>query len=235
MRPLLFLALTESFDLNPLDYLDIACAIEIIHTYSLIHDDLPAMDNDDMRRGLPTVHRKFNEAIALLCGDTLLTLAFERISRASLPPAKTVNILRILTESIGINGMAGGQALDLEFGGNKAEIFEIHKKKTARLITGTLLSAGEIAGLDKKKMELLQDAGLTIGIAFQMADDLLDIEGDEEKVGKRLKKDAGNNSPNSVIFFGRDQIIEKINKYYTKTINHLKEYVKLDPETAFNV
>ncbi|HLP62094.1 MAG TPA: polyprenyl synthetase family protein, partial [Candidatus Deferrimicrobium sp.] len=158
LRPLLFLSLIAAYEKDPMAYMEIACAIECIHTYSLIHDDLPSMDNDDFRRGMPTVHKKFNDAIALLAGDTLLTIAFERISRTNVEPAKIVNILRLLTTGIGIEGMAGGQVLDLEFKGDKNIIFEIHRKKTAELIKATLLSAAEIAGLSPHDKELLAQA-----------------------------------------------------------------------------
>ena len=181
IRPLLFLTLIDVYEKNSLDYIDIACAIEYIHTYSLIHDDLPAMDDDDFRRGMPTVHKKYNEALALLAGDTLLTLAIERITLTNLAPETIIHILRILTSSIGINGMAGGQALDLEFKGDKDIILRIHSMKTAELITGTLLAAAEIINMDKNKRKVLAEAGGLIGIAFQMADDLLDIEGNEKE------------------------------------------------------
>jgi geranylgeranyl diphosphate synthase type II len=230
LRPLLFLTLLDAFDKEPLEYMDVACAVEYIHTYSLIHDDLPAMDDDDYRRGMLTVHKKFNEPIALLAGDTLLTAAFERISKADIHPQKIVNIIRILTESIGIEGMAGGQALDLEFKGNQGEILEIHRKKTALFIKGTLLAAAEIAGMRDHEKELLGQAGTAIGIAFQMADDLLDIEGDEKLVGKRLKKDEGNLSPNSILYFGKDFIKQEIERSYQKTIEIMKELkVKFPP------
>jgi len=223
LRPLLFLTLIDAYGKNSLDYLDIACAIECIHTYSLIHDDLPAMDNDDFRRGMPTVHKKFNEAIALLAGDTLLTCAFERITKAAAPPEKIVNILRILTEGIGKEGMAGGQALDLEFSGNKEEVFIIHRKKTAELITACLLAAAEIIGLKESEKSLLAEAGITIGIAFQMADDLLDIEGDEKEVGKKLKKDIDNKSPNCILFYGKEYIKNEIDHAYKKTLDLIKQ------------
>jgi geranylgeranyl diphosphate synthase type II len=223
LRPLLFLTLIDAYEKSPMDYIDIACAIECIHTYSLIHDDLPAMDNDDFRRGMPTVHKKFNEAIALLAGDTLLTFAFEKISRSKAEPKKIVNILKILTNGIGKNGMAGGQVLDLEFNGSKDIIFEIHRKKTAELIKATLLSAAEIVGLNHKEKERLAQAGTTIGIAFQMADDLLDIEGDEKEVGKKLNKDQGNQSPNSILFYGKPFIKKEIDTAYKKTMTLLNE------------
>lgn len=223
LRPLLFLTLIGAYEKEPMDYIDLACAIECIHTYSLIHDDLPSMDNDDYRRGMPTVHKKYNDAIALLAGDTLLTFAFEKISRANEVPGKIVNILGILTGGIGIRGMAGGQALDLEFEGDKEIIFEIHRKKTAALIKACLLSAAEIIGLTDEKKELLAQAGVTIGVAFQMADDLLDIEGDEQEVGKKLKKDQGNHSPNSVLFYGKEFIKKEIDTYYEETMAILKK------------
>ncbi len=223
LRPLLFLTLIDAFEKNSLKYIDIACAIEYIHTYSLIHDDLPCMDNDDFRRGMPTVHKKFNDAIALLAGDTLLAAAFEKISFFDMPPEKVVNILKILTHSIGKNGMAGGQALDLEFNKNKKLIFKIQRKKTAELIKGTLLSGAEIVNMKEKDKDILEDVGNTIGIAFQMADDLLDIEGDEQKVGKKLHKDKINKSPNSVLYFGKDFVEKKIETSYKKSINMLKE------------
>jgi geranylgeranyl diphosphate synthase, type II len=223
LRPLLFLTLIEAYGKDPMAYMDIACAIECIHTYSLIHDDLPSMDNDDFRRGMPTVHKKYNDAIALLAGDTLLTIAFEKLSGTNTEPAKIVNILRLLTVGIGIDGMAGGQALDLEFNGDKDIIFEIHRKKTAELIKATLLSAAEIIGLSVHEKELLAQVGTTIGIAFQMADDLLDIDGDEIEVGKKLHKDQGNQSPNAVLFYGKDFIKKEIDASYQKTLALLEE------------
>jgi geranylgeranyl diphosphate synthase type II len=223
LRPLLFLTLIDAFNMNSLAYMDIACAIECIHTYSLIHDDLPAMDNDDFRRGMPTVHKKFNEAIALLAGDTLLTYAFERIARAKVPPGKVVSILRILTAGIGKDGMAGGQVLDLEFAGNKDVIFKIHRLKTARLISATLISAAEVVGMNSREKEILAEAGITIGIGFQMADDLLDIEGDEKEVGKKLHKDQDNKSPNSVLYYGKEFIKKEIDTAYNKTLALLEQ------------
>ncbi len=223
LRPLLFLTLIEAYGANPLDYIDIACAIESIHTYSLIHDDLPSMDNDDFRRGMPTVHKKFDEAIALLAGDTLLTYAFELISRSSAAPGKIVEILRLLTVGIGKEGMAGGQALDLQFDGNKELIFEIHRRKTAELIKAALLCAAEIVDITPQEKEILSQAGKTVGIAFQMADDLLDIEGDEKEVGKKLKKDLGNKSPNCVLFYGKEFVKKEIDSAYDKTLVLLEQ------------
>lgn len=223
LRPLLFLTFIAAYEKDPMAFMEIACAIECIHTYSLIHDDLPSMDNDDFRRGMPTVHKKFNDAIALLAGDTLLTIAFEKISRVNAEPAKIVNILRILTVGIGIEGMAGGQVLDLEFKGDKNVIFEIHRKKTAELIKATLLSAAEIVDLPPHDKELLAQAGTSIGIGFQLADDLLDIDGDEKEVGKKLNKDQVNKSPNAVLFYGKEFVKKEIDSSYRKTKAILEE------------
>jgi len=227
LRPLIFLTLLEAFGETPENYLDIAVAIEYIHTYSLIHDDLPAMDNDDIRRGMPTVHKKYNEAIALLAGDTLLTMAVEKISDSGATTDARIGVLQILTKSIGIEGMAGGQSLDLLFDGDKEIIYEIHKKKTAELIKGTMLSAAEIAGIDFEKKKILNNIGIKIGVAFQMADDLLDIIGNEKEVGKKLHKDSSNKSPNSVLFFGPEIIKDKIEKEYSEVLDLINE-MKVD-------
>ena len=223
VRPLLFLTLLEAFQHDAKKYLDIACAIEYIHTYSLIHDDLPAMDDDVLRRGMPTVHVQFNEAIAILTGDTLLTMAFEKISSTRLNPAKSIKIIEILTKCIGPEGMAGGQVHDLEFQGDKEKILHIHHMKTAELIKGTILSAAEIVGLESPDLLTLSEAGIAIGIAFQMADDLLDVEGNEEKVGKKVSKDKSNHSPNAVLFFGKQYVNEEINRLYQKTLGLLEQ------------
>lgn len=230
LRPLLFLTLIEAFEHNPLDYMEIACAIESIHTYSLIHDDLPSMDNDDFRRGEPTVHKKFNEAIALLAGDTLLTYAFERISRVAIQPAKIVEIMRLLTTGIGKDGMAGGQVFDLQFNGEKESIIRIHRMKTAELIKATLLSAAVIVELSTESKEILGRVGESIGIAFQMADDLLDIIGDENEVGKKLHKDKGNKSPNCVLYYEIPYVKSQIDSYYKDTVELLKRLnIRFEP------
>ncbi len=210
LRPLLFLTLLDACGRRPLDSIDIAVAIEIIHTYSLIHDDLPSMDNDDLRRGLPTVHRKFNEAVALLAGDTLLTFAFEKIVSAPLPAEKKIRILSIISRSIGKEGMAGGQLLDLEFHGDAGRIQDIHRLKTAELIKGTLLAAAEVADLDESDQAILAEAGLAIGIGFQLADDRLDIVGSEDTVGKKVNKDKLSQRPNAVLYWGMEEVNRRI-------------------------
>lgn len=227
LRPLLFLALLDAYHKDSEKYLGLASALEIIHTYSLIHDDLPVMDNDDLRRGLPTVHKKFNEALALLAGDTLLTFAFEKIAAAPLPPEKIVAIIGIITRCIGKDGMAKGQALDLEFRGEVLAIETIHRLKTAELIKGSLLAAAQVIDLNAAQQLLLARAGIAMGLGFQLADDLLDISGDEQKVGKKLNKDRSNQSPNAVLYFGLPAVQAKIDEYYREVLALISE-LKVD-------
>jgi len=214
LRPLLFLTLLDACGKDGQRFIGLASALEIIHTYSLIHDDLPVMDNDDLRRGMPTVHKKFNEAMALLAGDTLLTFAFEKIAATPLPAEKTVAIMGIVTRCIGKEGMAQGQALDLEFRGDAGAIGEIHRLKTAELIKGSLLAAAQVADFASARQELLARAGIALGMGFQLADDLLDVTGAEELAGKKLRKDQANRSPNAVLYFGEPAVKEKIDAYY---------------------
>jgi geranylgeranyl pyrophosphate synthase len=223
LRPLLFLALLDAWGRGAERQLGLASALEIIHTYSLIHDDLPAMDNDDLRRGMPTVHRKFNEAVALLAGDTLLTFAFEKIAAAPLPAEKVVAVMGIVTHCIGKEGMAQGQALDLEFTGCADAIAEIHRLKTAELIRGSLLAAAAVAGLERDRQELLGRAGLALGLGFQLADDLLDVTGDEKLAGKRLRKDRDNRSPNAVLYFGEEEVRAAIDARYREAKGWIAE------------
>jgi len=214
LRPLLFLALLDACGKEAERFIGLASALEIIHTYSLIHDDLPVMDNDDLRRGMPTVHKKFNEAVALLAGDTLLTFAFEKIASAPLAAEKIVTIVSIVTRCIGKQGMAQGQALDLEFAGDAETIADIHRLKTAELIKGSLLAAAQVADFESHRQQLLARAGIALGMGFQLADDLLDVTGAEDKVGKKLNKDQANRSPNAVLYFGLPAVKEKIDAYY---------------------
>lgn len=223
LRPLLFLTLLDACRLEAPRHVGLASALEIIHTYSLIHDDLPAMDDDDLRRGMPTVHKRFNEAVALLTGDTLLTFAFEKIAAAPLPPGQVVEIMGIITRCIGKDGMAQGQALDLEFHADAGAIAEIHRLKTAELIKGSLLAAAVIAAFDPGRRRLLEQVGLALGLGFQLADDLLDITGDEERAGKKLRKDSRNQSPNAVLYFGPETVRARIDERYREACTLVNE------------
>ncbi len=221
LRPMLFLCALglDNYD----EYMDVACAIEYIHTYTLVHDDHPCMDNDDLRRGIPTVHVKFDPATALLTGDTLQTEAYQRISVSRIDDRIKIAIVKYLSSLTGLYGVAGGQDFDLSFNGEKESIAKIHKMKTADLISACILCAGAILNLDNSKMKYAETAGYSIGMAFQLSDDLLDQEGDEKLVGKKLKKDKINMSPNAVIHFGRDYVVSEIDRLYKEAVENIKK------------
>jgi len=187
LRPILALTANELVGGEKKQILDVACALEMIHTYSLIHDDLPCMDDDDFRRGKPSLHKAFNEGVAVLAGDALHALAFE-VLIAKAPPELVVEVAR----SIGSTGMIGGQVLDLESEGKQItpqEVEYIHQHKTGYLIR-TSVRAGAICGqAGGEQLEALTRYGERIGLAFQIIDDILDVEGDTEELGKQVGAD----------------------------------------------
>jgi geranylgeranyl diphosphate synthase type II len=194
LRPVLVLLACEAAGGDAESALPAACALEMVHTYSLIHDDLPAMDDDDLRRGRPTCHIAFGEAHAILAGDALLTLAFEIIAKEITPPATAAQCCADLAAAAGATGMVGGQAADLEAeerGITRVDEIEgIHRRKTGRLLSAALCIGGRIGGADRKTLESLCAYGDRIGLAFQITDDLLDIVGERDKMGKGVRKDA---------------------------------------------
>ncbi len=170
-----------------------AAAIEMIHCYSLIHDDLPAMDDDDLRRGRPTCHIQFDEATAILAGDALQALAFETILAGNPEPLIAVQSSLILAKAAGPEGMVGGQCDDLraeKLGGGSEMLHAIHARKTGAMIQASVVLGGLAAGATKEKLEKLSNYGDCIGIAFQIVDDLLDVESSSENTGKRTGKDS---------------------------------------------
>jgi geranylgeranyl diphosphate synthase type II len=175
-----------------------ACAIEMVHTYSLIHDDLPAMDDDDLRRGRPTNHVVYGEATAILAGDGLLTLAFELLATHIQPAEVALGCVADLASGAGVVGMVGGQQADMESAQVVSEMTSeqtlqhlesIHRRKTGRLICAALIMGGRIAGADQAVLDSLKTYGEAVGLAFQIADDLLDVTGDAGKIGKGIGKD----------------------------------------------
>lgn len=194
LRPVLVLLACEACGGDPEAAMPAACAIEMIHTYSLIHDDLPAMDDDDLRRGRPTNHVVYGEATAILAGDGLLTLAFEIIARDVKPPAVAAACCADLASAAGVCGMVGGQMADMDAensgGVDVAHLERIHRRKTGRLLCGALTMGGRIAGADAKMLAGLEQYGNCVGLAFQITDDLLDVGGDPAKMGKGARKDA---------------------------------------------
>jgi len=198
MRPLLVYATGTAFG-APEPALDVpAAAVELIHAYSLVHDDLPAMDADQLRRGLPTVHVAFDEATAILAGDALQALAFELLGESRAAPAIQVDMLRTLARASGVRGMVGGQALDLDAVGQHLDLDglrHMHAAKTGALIRAAVRLGALVAEVDKAAMALLDDYADALGLAFQIRDDILDVEGDAAVIGKTAGKDAANDKP----------------------------------------
>ena len=198
-----------------------AVAVECVHAYSLVHDDLPAMDDDDLRRGRPTCHRQFDEATAILAGDALLTLAFERAA-ASRRPAECVTEL---ARAAGACGMVGGQAADLDAETTAVTDVEaltaIHRRKTGRLIAAACVLGGHAGGASGAVLESLREYGLAIGLAFQVADDLLDATGDAATMGKAVNKDAGRGKATYPGLLGVDESRARADDLVTQAVDAL--------------
>lgn len=201
LRPLLVLLTAEACGGDVNAALPVACAIEMVHTYSLIHDDLPAMDDDDLRRGRPTNHKVFGEALAILAGDALLTMAFEVVAQFTMPPAVAAACCADLASASGWCGMVAGQVADLEAeAAGVSQIISpevalgqleaIHRRKTGRLLTSAVTLGARVAQATPDLIKRLEHFGKCVGLAFQIADDLLDVTGDAAKLGKGVGKDA---------------------------------------------
>jgi len=201
IRPILCLASAEIFEGVSNNIINVACAIEMVHTYSLIHDDLPAIDNDDLRRGIPTNHKVFGEAMAILAGDALLTKAFQIISQKSEgrvgfahhQPSTLLQIVYEIAEAAGSTGMVGGQVVDIESEGKEVAfplLEYIHIHKTGELILASCRAGAIMANGDDKSLDAVTKYGEAIGLAFQITDDLLDIEGNREETGKAVGGDV---------------------------------------------
>jgi farnesyl diphosphate synthase len=220
LRPLFVYATGIALDAS-LENLDIpACAIEFIHSYSLVHDDLPAMDNADLRRGKPSCHKKFDEAMAILAGDTLQPLAFEIIAShpATLTCAQRLAMIKVLAEASGYHGMAAGQALDIKGIHNAEELIQMYQLKTGALLNASLqlgvIAANNIEGKISPSIRKFADC---IGLAFQIQDDLLDIES-QDLTGKPQGLDAQNNKPTYPTLFGIEQSKQKIHSLFAEGI-----------------
>lgn len=199
LRPVLTLLACEACGGAPAAALPAACALEMVHTYSLIHDDLPAMDDDDLRRGRPTSHKVFGEAIAILAGDALLTRAFEVLAAQTQPPVVAAACCADLAAAAGAEGMVGGQAADLESesvpatgdrDADGARLVAVHRRKTGALIACAASLGARIAGVTEPERIALTEYGRNIGLAFQITDDLLDVVGNRDRMGKSVNKDA---------------------------------------------
>ena len=203
LRPILFLTVLRSYNKDYHPYIDIACAIEMIHTYSLIHDDLPGMDNDDLRRGRKICHKMFDEATAILAGDALLNLGVNVILSMDLKDSLKVKLVNRLYEASGVNGMIYGQQQDLFFENRRAsleELKDIHKHKTGELIAVSMQLASLIACEDDYRY--WSQIGFDLGLAFQIQDDILDVVGDQKTIGKKVGSDIDNHKSTYVSLLG---------------------------------
>ncbi len=217
LRPILVLAAAESLGGSPEAAVPAALAVEMIHTYSLIHDDLPAMDNDDFRRGKPTNHKVYGEAMAILAGDALLTHAFFSVVQSArkhnIPADRVIDIVEELSRLSGAPGMVGGQAADMlgEQGVTRLEELEyIHLHKTSDLIVFSVKAGGRIAGAAEAQLAALERFGTCIGLAFQIQDDVLDLIGDESKLGKPVQSDVKQQKVTYPYFIGIEASIAKV-------------------------
>ena len=207
LRPLLVLAACEAVDGNAEAALRAACAVELIHAYSLVHDDMPCMDNDILRRGKPTVHVKFGEAGALLAGDALQALAFELLAPEgdAVPAAIQANLCRLLARAAGHEGMAGGQAIDLASVGlalNEDALRRMHRMKTGALLQGSVEMGAVCGAPSPAALDALRGYGAALGLAFQVVDDILDVTQDSATLGKTAGKDAAHDKPTYVSLLG---------------------------------
>jgi geranylgeranyl diphosphate synthase type II len=238
LRPVLVMAAAECCGLPGKKVLKTACALEMIHTYSLIHDDLPAMDDDDLRRGKPTNHKVFGEAMAILAGDGLLTYAFEAVaqnaSELKLDGRATSEVVRVVARGAGTQGMVGGQVADLEaenwrsknhgFDPKKALEY-IHLHKTAALMIASLEAGAILAGATPKQRKNLVTYGKSVGLAFQIADDILDVVGDKKKLGK-MGSDEQNDKLTYARLYGIDRSREMAAALTDKALKALTTFGK---------
>jgi len=231
LRPVMLLAAHEMLDGNLEESMALACGVEMIHTYSLIHDDLPAMDNDDYRRGIPTNHKVFGEGIAILAGDGLLNLGYEiMLANALKYPDKIyqhIKAIHTIGEAAGIRGMVGGQVVDLEWEGKNADpdiLKYIHEHKTAALIIASLMAGVILEDPPRSIHDAVYDYGRCLGLAFQITDDILDIVGDPDKLGKNTGRDVKKHKATYVQLYGIEQSKKIAVELVEKAIDSLSQF-----------
>lgn len=226
IRPCLLMEFANICRGNQEDALNVAAALEMVHTYSLIHDDLPCMDNDDMRRGMPSCHKKFGEDIALLAGDALLTLAFKVISTCkNSKPDNILKCVNILSDFAGVDGMVGGQVIDLQSEEKRVDdktLLQMCTLKTARLIQAACLMGCVISNASEEEQKAAFDFGYNLGVAFQIVDDILDVTSTTEELGKPIGSDSQNNKSTFVSTLGLETARKLANEYTEKAIESLK-------------
>jgi len=231
LRPILCLAAAEAVGGDPGEALPVACALEMIHTYSLIHDDLPAMDDDDLRRGQPTCHRKFDEATAILAGDGLLTAAFQILAgvreRYQGREEALLETVQLIAGAAGYQGMVGGQMLDLMAEGRQVTLKEletIHRLKTGALITASVKAGALIGGGSRAEVAALTSYGEKFGLAFQVTDDLLDVEGEAAEMGKAPGMDAARRKATYPGLLGVEKAREWARLLVDEAVSELKPF-----------
>ncbi len=226
IRPIFTIATAEALGRRGEEVMPLACAIELIHTYSLIHDDLPAMDDDDWRRGKPTCHKVYGEAMAILAGDALLTLAFEVIAAMGEDhdPSKVMRVVREIARAAGSMGMVGGQAVDIESQGKSVDfptLEYIHIHKTGALILASIRAGAMMAGAGTRELQALTDYGEAVGLAFQIVDDILDVEGEREVMGKETGVDALKGKATYPSLVGLDESKRRVEELIDRAISSL--------------
>ena len=237
IRPVLVLAAAEAAGGSAQEALNTACAFECVHTYSLIHDDLPAIDNDDMRRGAPTCHKAFGEAVAILAGDALLTAAFELVAAAKTSdPSRVIKVITELSKASGSAGMIGGQMVDIESEGIEVPfpVLEyIHIHKTGELILAAVRSGAIMGGAGQKEIEALSKYGKSIGLAFQIADDILDVAGSADEMGKNTGGDEKKGKATYPSLIGLDESRKRAEELVDIALKALEGFdEKADPLRA---
>lgn len=226
IRPILLMAAAEAVGKKGYNFLPVACGLEMIHTYSLIHDDLPCMDNDDYRRGRLTNHKVYGEAMAVLAGDGLLTLAFEvMLEQRNVDPKVLIDTVREMAMCAGNFGMIGGQGLDMEYEGKEIsaeELRKLHAGKTGALFIGAIRGGANLAGANEQQMLALTKFADLLGLAFQITDDILDVEGNAEDLGKPVGSDAKNGKNTYVSLYGLEAAHELANKTVEEALQCLE-------------
>lgn len=226
LRPMILLEAYAMFGGKDTAAQPFAAALEMIHTYSLVHDDLPAMDNDMYRRGQLTTHAKYGEAMGILAGDGLLNYAFEVMSDAVCGQGKNAaRAMRILAKAAGVRGMIAGQTVDLEWTGKpqtKELLDYINERKTSALLCSALMAGAALAGATEEELSVLKQVGNLVGLAFQIKDDILDVAGDETKLGKPLHSDEKNEKSTYVTLIGIDEAQETVKEFSRKAVELLE-------------
>lgn len=228
IRPVILISVAELLGASRENVMPFACAIEMIHTYSLIHDDLPCMDNDDLRRGKPTNHKVYGDALAVLAGDALLNKAFEVILKNSqVSPNMTLVALREIADASGTEGMIGGQVIDIESENKQIDavtLMTLHLHKTAALIMASAKVGALLGGGSREDLINFEEFARYLGIAFQIKDDILDVCGEVEKLGKKTGVDDEKNKSTFVRIYGLEQSEKLLSDYTQKAIDSLSSY-----------